>query len=127
MQVDNIGNEADVDVDKFYEDRVASLSTNNVVWDIDAGARKFKLEGKEAVRGLWNSFSTREFAFHQWSHFEVDECFERVQVALRYHGVIREDAGANQDIFGIIRVHFNRRDKIDYVFVQRFQTLDRPY
>ena len=116
-----------MDVDEFYEDRVASLSTNNVVWDIDAGARKFQLKGKEAVRGLWASFSTREFSFHQWSHYEVDDCFERVQVSLRYAGLVREDGSMNQDIFGVARVHFNSRDKIDYVFVQRFQRLDRPY
>lgn len=51
----------------------------------------------------------------------------KVEAACRYHGVVREDGGIYQDIFGVIRVTYNKYDMIDNVFVQRFHTINRPY
>jgi hypothetical protein len=126
-EIDNIANEVIEDLDEFYESRIAAFQTDDVVWDIDAGARKFQLEGNEAVRGLFSSFATRKFAFHQWSHHEVNEIPGKTEVALRYHGVILESEGNYLDIFGVIKVHYNGDEMIDFVFVQRFNTIDRVY
>lgn len=126
-EVDNIANEVIEDLDEFYESRIAAFQTDDVVWDIDAGARKFQLEGKEAVRGLFSSFATRKFSFHQWSHHEVNEIPGKTEVALKYHGVILESEGNYLDLFGVIKVYYNGDDMIDYVFVQRSYTIDRGY
>lgn len=130
--VDDIANTGFEDTEElgaFFQARVADVSTPDVIWDIDAGTRQFQLEGIENVKPLWvDSFSTREFAFHQWSHWEV--CLSGksvVEAACRYHGVVREYGGTYQDIFGVIVVKFNAEDLIDYAFVQRFNTIDRPY
>ena len=133
--VDDIASAQPDDVDAFYQKNVVAYSTDDVLWDIDAGTRQFQLEGTEAVRGLFESFSTRRFAFHQWSHYEVDDACDDgsgggsggVTVALRYHGVILEAEGNYQDIFGVIRVRYNADDLVEYVFVQRFHTIDRGY
>jgi hypothetical protein len=127
-EIDNIANEGLEDLDEFYETHIAAFQTDDVVWDIDAGARKYQLEGKEPVRGLWSNFASRQFAFHQWSHFAVNEVSEgNIEIALRYHGVALEAEGNYLDIFGVIKVHYNYEDLIDYVFVQRFHTIDRGY
>jgi hypothetical protein len=126
--VDDIASVAE-DADVFFETHVAAVSTPDVVWDIDAGSRKFQLEGIDNVKPLWvNSFASREFAFHQWSHWEIcTSAGGTAEAAFRYHGVVREDGGPYQDIFGVIVVHFDRDDLIEYVFVQRLKTINRPY
>lgn len=125
-EIDNMANENPDDVGAFYEHRVAAFQTDDIIWDIDAGARKFQLEGKEAVGGLFSSFSTRKFSFHQWSHYEINELSTgKMEAACRYHGVVLEAEGNYQDIFGVVKVHFNTDNMIDFVFVQRFHTIDR--
>jgi hypothetical protein len=90
---------------------------------------KFQLEGKEAVGGLFSDFSTRKFAFHQWSHYEINErSTGKIEAALRYHSIVSEaEQGNYLDIFGVVKVHYNEDDLIDYVFVQRFHTINRGY
>ncbi|CAB9528377.1 expressed unknown protein [Seminavis robusta] len=128
-EVDNIANEDVADPLQFYMERIVPSSTEDVVWDIDAGARQFSLNGTDAVGGLWVNFATRRFSFHQLSHFEVYEDSETdgILVAFRYHGVVLEETGNYLDIFGVVREHFNSDDLIDNVFVQRFYTIDRGY
>lgn len=112
---------------EYYTDNVAPLQSTGVVWSINAGTRVTTLEGTDEVQGLFTNFATREFSFHQWSHFEVCVPGESHVVSLRYHGVAREDQGNNQDIFGVVRVTFDEDDLVDHVFVSRFETIDRGY
>jgi hypothetical protein len=127
-EIDNIANEEVEDLDEFYETRIAAFSTDDVVWDIDTGARKFQVEGKEPVRGLWDNFAGRQFAFHRWSHFAVNEVSGGgIEVALRYHLVGLEAEGNYNDIFGVIKVNYDEDDLVDYVFVQRLHAIDRGY
>lgn len=128
--VDDIATVAD-DAEDWYEEVVAPFQTKSVKWKIVAGDRISNVEGKEAVGNIFRSLSTREFAFHQWSHWEVCEASnDDIVVKCRYHGVVREDGAGNQDIFGTILVRFktrrSRKGLITEVDVERFETIDRP-
>lgn len=130
-QIDNIVNELIEEFSEFYESNIASMQTDDIIWDIQAGSRVDQLEGKEEVEGLWTSFAQREFAFHTLSNFEVDEVLDnKIQVKLRYHGVIMEGNNDNfEDIFGMVTVRYDDivDGLIEHVHVRRFRTIDRGY
>jgi len=126
--VDDIAKDDVQDPTEFYMDNVAAMSKDDVIWDISAGPRQFSVNGTEAVGGLFDSFATRKFAFHQLSHFETFVVTTNVIVEFRYHGVVLEAEGNYLDIFGRVTEQFDTEDnKLFKVYVERFYTIDRGY
>jgi len=129
--VDDVANLAE-DVDAWYYEKIAPFQSGGVSWQIRAGERISDLKSTEAVKGLFTSLGSRDFAFHQWSHWTVcEDQIGDIEVTTRYHGVVREMDAVNQDIFGEAVMNFktrgSREDLITEVVVVRSQTIDRPY
>jgi hypothetical protein len=133
--IDDIANMAE-DVDDWYDDKVAPYQSNGIKWSIVAGDRISDLDGAGEVSGLFASLATREFSFHQWSHWTVcrvalGDIIQDIRVSTRYHGVVREENGNNEDIFGNALLNFKvrgeREDLITEVKVLRIQTISRPF
>lgn len=131
--VDDIAVEAD-DPTEWYNEYIQPLESGGIAWNIDAGPRIEVIKGTDAVRGLWESFGDREFAYHTWSNFvECTKPNGDAVVALRYHGVTREggsgDHSGNEDIFGHVEITIktdegdDREDLITEVYAKRSETL----
>jgi hypothetical protein len=111
---------------------IAPYQSSGVKWMVDAGPRVFDLNGTEAVGELFENFASRNFSFHQWSHWTACEgSNDNVNVLFRYHGVVREQDAMYQDIFGSVEVIFktkgSRKGLITEVSAVRTGTIDRPY
>ena len=121
------------DPDGWYYMHIEPMQSNGIQWNIVAGPRVVVADGEDEVQALWESFSNRNFSFHQWSHFS--SCTKRngdVQTDLRYHGIVREDEDGNiQDVFGtatvVVKTDGNRAGLVTEVTATRSETLERPY
>ena len=117
------------DVAGYWRKHTAPLSTDDIIWEIDAGERVHTISGADNLIAVFESLATREFSFMQWNQFYVEKLSQNVVViSLKYSGVIREANSIYNDTFGSMQIHLAiDTGLVFYFYVKRSHTIDRGY